>query len=216
MDMIPALSLMKSRPVIVKEGEYRPYIKENRKLGLQEVLDELKGYDRLYFLDLDGVELDKPQTEALRKVSTRKKIWADIGARDSKAITDAFIAGADKAVISTKTISSKDGVLNSIELSDKLILSIDYKDNIISPSKEIRDMGIKGVSEFGLDHGIDTLIFTDLSHDKFQRQYLQLLPTRDYDLFVGGISSKRLDDLRHPNLKGGILDLKEAIKYQKS
>jgi len=215
-DVIPALSLMESKPVIVKEGEYRPYVKDGQKLGLQEVLRELQGYDRIYFLDLDGIEYDRPQTDSIRKMSTRKKIWADIGARDSKGITDAFIAGADRAVLSTKTISSKDNILDSIELSDSLVLSIDYKDDIISPSKKIREMGVKGISQFCLDQGIDTIVFSDLSGDRFQRSHLQLLPTGDYDLFVGGISRKRVDRLSHPNLEGVILDLQEGIRYKKS
>ncbi len=216
MEFIPALSLMKSKPVIVEDGEYRPYIKDGSELDLQDILNELTGYDALYFLDLDGIEFDRPQTEPIRKMSTRKKVWVDIGARNSKGITDAFIAGADRAVISTKTISSKEGIKNSIDLSDKLILSIDYKDKIISPSKEIRDMGVKGITQFCLDEGIDVIVFTDLSDNKFQRRYLQLLPSGDYDLFVGGISHKRADALSHPNLKGLILDLKEAIRYQKN
>ncbi len=216
MDVIPSLSMMESKPVIVKDGEYQPYLKKGYKLGLQEILNELEEYNRLYLLDLDGIEFNRPQTEALRKMSTRKKIWADVGARDSAGITDAFIAGADRAVLSTKTISSKKAILNSIELSDKLILSIDYKGKIISPSEEIRKMGVKEISQFCLDEGIDTIVLTDLSDDKFERQYLQLLPTGDYDLFVGGISRKRLDDISHPNLKGLILDLQEAIRYKTS
>lgn len=216
MDVIPALSLMKSKPVIVEEGDYRPYMKEGHELSLQEVLNELEEYDRIYFLDLDGIEFNSLQTESIRKMSTRKKVWADIGARDSKGITDAFIAGADRAVVSTKTISSKKCISKSIDLSDKLILSIDYKDEIISPSEEIRDMGVSGVGQFCLDEGIDTIVFTDLSDDRFQRKYLQLLPEGHYDLFVGGISRKRADHLGHPNLKGLILDLKEAIRYKKS
>lgn len=214
--MIPSLSLMDEKPVVVQDGEYEPYVYEGREQKLEGSLQKLGSYDRLYLLDLDGIEFNRPQTNALRKISTRKEVWADIGARDSKGITDAYIAGADRAVISTKTISSKECISNSIELSDELILSIEFKEEMISPSEEIRDMGMRGISEFCLEEGMDTIILVDLSDDRFEKKYLHRLPKGDYDLFVGGISKNEIDHLKHPNLSGFILGLEEAVKYNQN
>ncbi|MFP3872633.1 MAG: HisA/HisF-related TIM barrel protein [Candidatus Natronoplasma sp.] len=211
-EIIPSISITDERPVVVEKDRYIPFTRNGKELDLWGVLEELTDHDKVYILDIDGIEFDRPQTDVIRKVSTRKEVWADTGARDSAGITDSFIAGADKSIISTKTMRSKESMEKSIELSDELILSIDYKDGLISPSEEIRNMGVRRIGEFVLDQGVDTIIFTDLSNQDFEERTLRSLPEGDYRLFVGGVKRERADYLQHHNLKGFILTLREVIR----
>lgn len=113
--MIPSLSFKSQNLVIVNQGSYERFSYNDMELDLWGAFKELESYDKVYFLDLDGIEFNKPQTEIIRKASTSKEVWADIGARNAEGITDAFIAGADKAVLSTKTLESFEEIERSIE-----------------------------------------------------------------------------------------------------
>ncbi len=215
-EIIPSISVIDKRPVIVENERYRPYTNDGIELDLWQVLSELNEYDKVHLLDISGIESNRPQTEVIRKISTRKRVWADIGARGPEEITDCFIAGADKAIISTKTIRSKDSIKEAVGLSDELILSIDHKDGMISPSEQIRNMSIKRVADFALDEGIDKIIFTALGDKRFEERHLRSLPHGDYELYVGGISPKRAEYLDHENLQGFIFTLREVTGSQKN
>ncbi len=215
-EIIPSISLINGKPVVVKNERYEPYMVNGEELDLWDILGQLKGYDKVHLLDIDGIEFNKPQTDAIRKVSSRREVWADVGARDPEGVTDSFIAGANRTIISTKTIRSKKSIMGSVELSDQLILSIDYKEGVISPSKNIRNMGVNGIAEFALDQGVDKIIFSSLSNERFEERNIRSLPHGDFDLFVGGATLNRAKYIKHENLKGFILSLREAIKYQRS
>ncbi|MBS3781425.1 MAG: hypothetical protein KGY68_02315 [Candidatus Thermoplasmatota archaeon] len=214
--MIPSLSFKNQNLVVVRDGSYEKYSYDDTELDLWGAFKELEDYEKIYFLDLDGIEFNRPQTDIIRKASTTKEVWADIGARDAEGITDAFIAGADKAVLSTKTLASFGEIERSIELSEDLILCIDYKDGLISPSKNIRDMGIEKLTNSCIEKGIEKVVFNDLSSESFDEKGLREMPVGDYQLYIGGISLNRLDYVRHENLQDFILTFREAVKYRGS
>ncbi len=214
--MIPSLSFKRQNLVIVDEGSYEKYSYNDMELDLWGAFQELESYDKIYFLDIDGIEFDRPQTEIIRKASTTKEIWADIGARTAEGITDAFIAGADKAVLSTKTVESFEEIEGSIELSDELILCVDYKDGLISPSNEIKNMGIGDLTTYCVQEGIEKVVFNDLSNKGFDEKGLRKMPRDDYQLYLAGISLDKVDYVDHGNLQDFILKFREAVKYQES
>lgn len=214
--MIPSLSFKNQNLVIVDQGSYEKYSYNDMEVDLWGAFKELESYDKIYLLDIDGIEFNKPQTEIIRKASTSKEVWADIGARNAEGITDAFIAGADKAVLSTKTLESFEEIERSIELSEDLILCVDYKDELISPSKEIRDMGIRDLTTSCVDKGIEKVVFNDLSSEPFDGKGLRNMPRGDYQLYIGGISLERVDYVDHENLQDFIVKFREAVKYRKS
>ncbi|MEF8832091.1 MAG: HisA/HisF-related TIM barrel protein [Candidatus Thermoplasmatota archaeon] len=214
--MIPSLSFKSQNLVIVNEGSYERFSYNDMELDLWGAFQELEGFDKIYFLDIDGIEYNRPQTDIIRKASTTKEVWADIGARTAEGITDAFIAGADKAVLSTKTVESFEEIERSIELSDDLILCLDYQEGLISPSNEIRDMGVGDLTTSCVKKGIEKVVFNDLSDKPFDEKGLRKMPRGDYQLYLGGISLDRVDYVDHGNLQDFILKFREAVKYQES
>ncbi len=214
MNIIPALSFKDNNLVIVRDGKYIRYSEEGELLDLWGAFKEIQNHDTIYFLDLDGIEFNRPQTDLIRKASTTKEIWVDIGARDAESITDAFIAGADKTVLSTKTIESYKEIKKSIELSDELILSVDYNDGLISPSEKIREMGVKELTKRCVDSGIQKIIFSDLSNGSFNKRALREMPNLAYELYLGGISYSDINYVDHENLESFILSFEEALKSQ--
>ncbi|MFP4142964.1 MAG: HisA/HisF-related TIM barrel protein [Thermoplasmata archaeon] len=216
MDVMPSLSFKNNRIVVVEEGSYENVSQNGGYIALREAFAELSDYDKIHFLDLDGIEYDRPQTEMIRRASTMKEIWADIGARTAEGITDAFIAGADKAILSTKTISSFQEVKRSVELSDELILCVDYDDGIVSPSEEIRKMGVKEFTRSSIDEGIYKVVFNDLSQRDFDEKGLRKMPLGEYELYIGGAPLEKIDYITHENLKEYILKFREAVRFQQN
>ncbi len=219
MDVLPCISFKDGSPVIVEDDDYVPYSEGNKVLSRREILSRLGDFKRLYYVDINGIKSNKPQVDLIRRLSARKELWADIGARDSDGITDAYIAGADRAVVSTKTIDSKESIERSVDLSDEIILSIDYDQNIVSPSDELREMDIKEVINLGVELDIETIVLVDLSKGDFSKPDnfdITDLPRKDYDLYVSGPKIEDLGRVWKEKIKGVILDLKEAVRYQKN
>lgn len=95
-------------------------------------------------------------------------------------------------------------------------MCVDYKDGLISPSKEIKDIGIRDLTMSCVDKGIKKIIFNDLSNGPFDEKGLRKMPRGDYQLYIGGISLDRMDFVDHENLTDFILKFREAIRYQQN
>ncbi|MFW5904151.1 MAG: HisA/HisF-related TIM barrel protein [Candidatus Saliniplasma sp.] len=214
MKVIPSISFKGNKPVTVEDDRYVHYSRDGSKLDLHGVLSLLSDYETVYLLDLDGIERRGLQTDVIRSIGTRKEVWADIGARDTATITDGYIAGADKVVISTKTMYSKELIDEASRISGEMIFCVDIKDDIVSPSKEIKNIPIKDLIRDAVQEGIDTIVIHDLSDTKFDRNLIDYLPDEDFELYIGG--NIDVDDLNsYINIVDGfILGLEESIRWQ--
>ena len=216
MKVIPSLSFRNNKLVVVKDGSYQDFSYDGGNIALRNAFEKLSDFDKIYFLDIDGIEKNRPQTEIIRRASTMKEIWADIGARTAEGMTDAFIAGADKAVLSTKTLSSLEEIERSVDLSDELIVCLDHDDGLVSPSKKIREMSVREFTNHCRDEGIDKLVYNDLSSGGFDEKGLRDMPRGDYDLYIGGLPLEKVDYVEHENLREVILKFEEAIRFKKN
>lgn len=214
MKVIPSISFKSGKPVTVKDGQYVHYSKDGSKLNYSDLLSLLSDYDTIYLLDLNGIESRSLQSDVIRKVGARKEIWADVGARDMATITDGYIAGADKIVLSTKTTYSMDLIHEACKISDQMIFCIDYKDGIISPSDEIKQSNIRDLILEATGLGIKTIVIHDLSKTRFNRSLLDYLPEKDYEIFIGGNIDMDSVESYEPELDGVILGLEESIEWQ--
>ncbi len=214
MKVIPSVSFKGNKPVTVKNNRYVHYSKEGSKLDAWSVMNLLESYDIIYLLDLNGIESRGLQSDIIRKLATRKKIWADVGARGTATITDAYIAGADRVVISTKTMYSDELIKDSSKMSDEMILCIDYKDGVISPSEKISEMSIKNLIAQVTKAGIDTIVIHDLNDERFDQKLIDYLPEEDFELYIGGNIKIEGAEVYEKKVDGVILGLEEAIAWQ--
>lgn len=213
MKVIPSVSFLGEKPVVVEEDEYKSYRWEKDEVAVDQMLNELQDFDTLYMLDLDGVERDRPQLDLIRTLSMRKKLWVDGGSRDIDTLTDMYIAGADRVVLSTKTAPSVDFIEESVEMSNTLILSIDMDGGIISNSDEVKVMNVEELVEIAVDMGIDSFIFADYSDKKLDIRVLERIDADNEIYLVTDLS--RLDSLSgNDSIDGVILGIQEAVRYQ--
>ncbi|MGA8664536.1 MAG: HisA/HisF-related TIM barrel protein [Thermoplasmata archaeon] len=66
-----------------------------------DVVDRLEpDFERLYMVDLDGIERGVPQLEYIQELSRDMDLWVDSGVGTADAAIDILVAGAQRAVLS--------------------------------------------------------------------------------------------------------------------
>lgn len=120
MELIP-LIYMKKRKIHLK--------KTGPPISQEEFLQKLNGESRIYILDLDGIEKDKPNLCTFQRLSPTLELWLDTGPRDIGDVVDAFMAGALEITI-RKNLCKNLKVPNIREISEnKIYINISY-DNL--------------------------------------------------------------------------------------
>jgi uncharacterized protein related to proFAR isomerase len=89
MEIIPLINLKKGKMV-------EPKYLEN--VSLNELLERFKG-DKLYILDHDGIEKNKPNLCLYQKLSKHHELWVDAGIQVLGDVVDSVIAGASSITI---------------------------------------------------------------------------------------------------------------------
>jgi phosphoribosylformimino-5-aminoimidazole carboxamide ribonucleotide (ProFAR) isomerase len=177
-EIIPAVNVYKGVPVIRGENVYETFKDhEGVDYDIQELIEKLKeDFKRILVLDINGINRDKPQLDLIKILSSKMELWVDGGSRYSDSAIDILVAGAEKVVLGTKTLKSMEELKKVHELSQNIILGIDYDDGIVSPKKEISEMTPFRLAQEVQSLGIEDIIFTDLKH---------LTSNTPFDLEVG-------------------------------
>jgi uncharacterized protein related to proFAR isomerase len=173
LEIIPALCIYKGYPVIKKKENYEPMKnEEGENQELNQILKELSpDYKTILLTDINGVNRDKPQLDMVKSVSTKMELWVDAGTRIGPGVIDVFVAGADFVVLGTKTLLGLDELEKANELSENVILDINYDEGIVSPKKDIRDMDPFDLAKEAKNIGIKNLIFTDLKNTAINSEF---------------------------------------------
>ncbi len=167
MKLMPAISIKQRRVAIVEDGHYE-FLK-NREGQFRKptnLLQELKS-DTIYVLDIDGLERSSPNMATIKNMAAFKDIWLDAGTQDIEDMMDLFVNDASEVVFGTKTLTSLEELEEAAELSERIIFSLDYNDEILSPNKEISKMSLDELcSRVSGFKGLDTAILMDLGSIK--------------------------------------------------
>ncbi len=166
LEIIPAVNVFNGMPMARGEEGYEHLMDgKGANIDIEELIDELaERFDKALITDINGITKDKPQLELLKKVSSKMKFWVDAGPRNGDCAIDILITGIEKIVVGTKTLRDLEELKNAIELSENVILGIDYDDGIVSPKTSIKEMSPLRLAEEAKSVGIKEIIFTDLNH----------------------------------------------------
>jgi uncharacterized protein related to proFAR isomerase len=217
LEIIPAINLFKGVPVIKRTEVYESLQDKDREdISLIDVIDELKErFDKLFITDINGIIRDKPQLELLKGISNKMELWVDAGTRSKDGVIDVLVAGAGKVVLSTKTLGNLKELEKAVELSENVILGIDYDNGIVSPKKELREMMPLYLLEEARSLGIEDLIFTDLKHlasdTSFSIDIGRSLTNSNVDIFFHGRFSGGTEMLKKLNLAGAIIEVETLL-----
>lgn len=216
-ETIPAINLFKGIPVIKGTEEYEPIEdKDGNKMDIHELIDELKErFNRVLITDINGINRDKPQLELCRDLSTKMKLWIDAGSRSRDGAIDILVAGAERVVLGTKTLIDLGELEKTLELSENVVLDIDYDEGIVSPKKTIREMSPLSLVEEVKRIGVEEMIFTDLKHLSseafFNVDIGQALLKSDMKIYFHGRFDRGIATFKGMNLAGVMVEVEALL-----
>ena len=217
---IPVISLTDGKFVVIgKDGNYEPIEDEDgAPVDLMAFTEELvkRFGDAIYINDIDGMESNNPQYAVLKKLTSLAELWVDSGVRSGDALIDVIFAGAQRAVLSTKSMGDLDDIPAALEVSDGILLCIDYDKGIIARNRDLSKMTPVKVALAAKRSGVEDIIFADHGRkrkDGIKTQIISELCGLGLGVYVGGnIVSKDLPALEKLGVKGALLDLGEILK----
>ncbi len=95
---------------------------------LFDVCDSLIArFGRIYLVDLDGVEENRPQLDYIQEITREAEVWLDCGSRTADEAIDALVTGASRAVLSTATLAGPEELERAWRLSQELALEVETR-----------------------------------------------------------------------------------------
>lgn len=217
---IPALSILDGKFVVVgKDGNYEPIEDEDGKpvdpIAFLEELVRRKG-EIVYINDINGMENNSPQYTVLKKLVGIAELWVDSGSRSGDTLIDIIFAGAQRAVLSTKTMGDLDDIDAALDVSDGIILCIDYDRSILAKNPDISKMTPRKLADCVKKAGLEDIIFADHGRkrkDGLNRDILFDLVRSGVGVYAAGnIVEKDLPVLEKLGVRGALLDMGEVLK----
>jgi len=217
---IPAISLTDGKFVVVgKHSTYEPIQDEDgAPVDLMAFTEELvrRFGDAVYINDIDGMESNNPQYTVLKKLTSIAELWVDSGVRSGDALIDVIFAGAQRAVLSTRSMGDLDDIPAALEVSDGVLFCIDYDKRIIARNRDLSKMTIGQLASTAKRAGIEDIIFADHGRkrdDSLKSDILAELRSLGLGVYVGGhVTSKDLPALEKLGVKGALLNMAAVLK----
>ncbi len=163
--VIPSVSVQRGRVVIVNRGRYEALSDaDDKPITLDDfVRMYLADYKTICVLDIDGIERGRPQLGHVRLLGQGRNVWYDPGVRDMNDMADAFMAGATRVILGTKTLASKDVLIECHEASSDYVLGLDWTgDHIISRDAEMSQADPLDLLAEMKQLGVRRVLFTQL------------------------------------------------------
>ena len=216
-EIIPVVNVYKGVPVVRGENVYVTFKDASGvDFEIQGLIDVLKeDFQKLFISDINGINRDRQQLDLIKTISTKIELWVDGGSLYSDSAIDILVAGAEKVVLGTKTLKSMEELKKAHELSQNIILGIDYDDKIVSPKKKISEMTPLDLVQEAQDLGIEDIIFTDLKHltsnSPFDLEAVKSLARNEINLYLHGKFERDAQKYRWMDIKGLLIEVKALI-----
>jgi len=126
--LVPCLLLRRGQVCLPgPDGPVRVQTKSGPPLDPFDVIDRLRpDYDRLYLVDLDGIERGDPQLEYVQELSRDIDLWVDAGVPTAEAAIDILVAGAQRAVLSSSHLRAPVGLRRAWKLSTDWVFELEF------------------------------------------------------------------------------------------
>jgi len=90
MELIPLIYIKNRKLYVENEGE---------QISLDEILKNIDKNNKIYFLDVDGIDKNKPNLCTYQRILPNYEIWVDAGPRVIGDVVDFVMAGATSVTI---------------------------------------------------------------------------------------------------------------------
>jgi len=166
----------------------------------------LQEFGRVLIWDLGGIEKNRPSLELLRRYEG-ESLWVDAGVRFADSVIDVLVAGAERAVVGTKTLRRLDELEEARELTENLVPLLDFVRGKLWASKSIGDVPPEDLLRRFREMGLDTALVLEETGD-FPRNLLGEAPD-GLALFAGLTPKKDIGSAAAG--RGTIVDFWEVV-----
>ncbi len=213
MQLIPAMSIMSGRVVVVKDGQYDFLRNEDGRFRNPVNVVQEQETEEVFILDIDGIETNKPDLNLILKLSAHKDVWVDAGSQTAGDAADVLISGAARAVMGTKTMKDFEQLAEAVDLSANIIFSLDHDNGMVAASKTIAAMGADALLEEVGELEIDSGMLFDLGGNRDGRtpdlDAMKKIAGRFSRSYVAGhIQRGDVEHLENMSLTGAIMDFR--------
>ncbi len=123
-------------------------------------------FSTLHYLDILGMTKGEVEWNMVQSIMDTGDVWGDVGAVESDSIIDVIMAGAAEAVISTKMIGSLDEIASCFEMTENLIVQIDYDGGLLARDDVIGAMTAPQLVEELVSLGVERFIMNDMTEGR--------------------------------------------------
>jgi hypothetical protein len=166
----------------------------------------LQDFGRVLVWDLEGIERNRPNLELYRRFEG-ESLWVDAGVRFADSVIDVLVAGAERAVVGTKTLRSLAELEEARDLTENLVPLLDFVRGRLWAAESIRDLPPRDLLRRWREMGLDTALVLEETGD-FPRSLLEEAP--DGLAVLAGLLAKR-DVPSLPGGRGAIVDFWEVV-----
>ena len=169
--------------------------------------DALESYHKVLLWDMDGIERNQPRLDLIRKFEGLG-LWVDAGVRYAETVIDVLVAGADKAVVGTKSVWGLEEVRESYRMTENLVLQIDYNGGVIHPGRARAKPTPGELSKWVSSLGGDAVLL--LSTEKPPDSPAVRAAAEHVQVYAGIAARASLESLEEAGAKGAIVDIWEV------
>jgi len=134
--------------------------KEYSKKEISSLSKSLRGknFEKLYILDIDGIERNKPQLDIVQSLCNDFSISYEAGPRKGANVIDMVVAGADRVYMGTYCLASLDEVGTAMALTEGIGLKIDWNDGLLGRGKGIEKGSVADIIRGAMDRGVKDIV----------------------------------------------------------
>lgn len=141
-----------------EEGPVDARMPDGTRVDLFDFTDYLAGrFRRIYLVDLGGVDHDRPQLDYIQEITRDTDVWVDGGIASPDAVIDILVAGARRAVVSTRRFTGPEEVGRILRLTSEIVVEME-----IGSAGDILGRGAWGEDPRGAIEGLRSHGVTDI------------------------------------------------------
>ena len=216
--LIPSLAVMGKVPVWVMEGKYKPIISDGDTVTAVSLARALqKGFSILHYIDIFGMTKGDVEWNMIQSIMDTGEVWGDVGAVDSDSIIDVIMAGATEAVVSTKMIHSLDEIASCFEMTENLIVQIDYEDGVLARDELMRRMTAPQLVEELVSLGVERFIMNDMTEGRehISKELIERIDRyipREGAVFVDALDLSEVEEVDDRGASGAVISCSRLIE----
>jgi hypothetical protein len=212
--LLPRLYLHRGY-LVLPDGEDLPLARDpaGEPLDIFDVADAFFGrYHGIYVVDLDGVRSGRPQFDLLQEISRGQEMWVDAGPRNADQVMDVLVAGATRAVVSTRTLGGLEEIPAIVQITGDFALEIPIREGEVlfrRPGNQSRDP--RGTVEASFAGGVPVVLL-ELSDQPVDWAFVRSITERGA-IYVNGAFGPEVEGmLRSAGARGGVFTPRDGLK----